>query len=331
MTITPVNEFDIVFISYDEPNADEHWYDLQEKCPWAVRSHGVWGSDAAHKAAARLCETDRIITVDADNVVDPEFFNLELDMSQVDPDDVISWAAKNEINGLVYGNGGIKCWPRHVIETMRTHEAAPQNDRRAQVDFCWNINYVQMNNVYSHVYNNGSPRQAWRAGFREGVKMTLEGGDTVERNRIKKIHRKNYQRLLVWQSVGLDVTNGLWAVYGSRLGCVMTNLRRDEWDWRNVRDFEWLNKFWDEEVAPKFEANDLTSDIEMCERTGYSWDERLLLAQTLALGEELRHDLGLEIADLDTVGSEFFKEVYINPARVAPMARETQVINEVNK
>jgi len=326
MTLIPINEFSIVFISYDEPNADEHWYDLLDKCPWAKRSHGVWGSDAAHKAAAKLCDTNRIITVDADNIVDPEFFNLELDIDRVGSDDVISWAAKNEINGLTYGNGGIKCWPKHVIENMKTHEAAPRNDKRAQVDFCWNINYVQMNNVYSHVYNNGSPLQAWRAGFREGVKMTLEGGDTVEKARLKKIHRKNYQRLLVWQSVGADAQNGLWAIYGARLGCAMTNLRRDEWDWKKVRDFEWLNNYWSEQVSPKFE--DVISD-DMCERTGYAWNRSALLDDIKTLGKELREGLGLELADLDETGSRFFKEVYINPARVHPMARETEVITSI--
>lgn len=327
MKMTPINEFDIVFISYDEPNADDNWYDLLDKCPWAVRSHGVKGSDAAHKAAARLCNTSRIITVDADNQVNPDFFNLEIDLSRVGDNDVISWAAKNEINGLVYGNGGIKCWPRHVIESMRTHEAAPAHDRRAQVDFCWNINYVQMNNVYSHVYNNASPLQAWRAGFREGVKMTLSDGDVVDREAVKRVHRKNYQRLLVWQSVGADVQNGLWAMYGARLGCAMTNLRRDEWDWRNVRDFEWLNSYWTETVAPTFKGSD--SYGEVCEKTGYVWREDLLRDHILTLGDELRTQLGLEITTLSPEASTFFKTVYINPARVHPMAREMDVVNEI--
>src|SRR6056300_1935963 len=101
-----INEFDIVYISYDEPNAEENYADLLEKCPWAKRSHGVWGSDAAHKAAAALSETPRFITVDADNIVNEEFFNIELDMDRVRDNDVISFAAKNIINGLVYGNGG---------------------------------------------------------------------------------------------------------------------------------------------------------------------------------------------------------------------------------
>jgi hypothetical protein len=37
----PITEFDVVFISYDEPNADQNYQDLLEKCPWALRSHGV--------------------------------------------------------------------------------------------------------------------------------------------------------------------------------------------------------------------------------------------------------------------------------------------------
>ena len=331
MTLVPISEFDIVYISYDEPNANENWQDLLDKCPWAVRSHGVYGSDAAHKAAAKLAETDRFITVDADNIVDPDFFNLELDMDRIGRNDVVSWAAKNEINGLVYGNGGIKCWPKHVVERMRTHEAAPENDVQAQVDFCWNINYVQMNNVYSHIYNNASPHQAWRAGFREGCKMTLENGNVVDKRDLKKIHRKNYQRLLVWQSVGADAKNGLWAIYGARLGCVMTNLRRDDWDWRNVRDFEWLNEFWAAEVAPQFAATATPNGgDQMCDKTGYTWNMYELEENILELGEQIETHLGLEIADLNNQGSRFFKEVYINPARVPPMVQETEVTNEID-
>ena len=77
-----INEFDIVFISYDEPNADENYNDLINKAPWAKRSHGVFGSDAAHKAAADMAETDRFITIDADNIVKEDFFGVEIDRSK---------------------------------------------------------------------------------------------------------------------------------------------------------------------------------------------------------------------------------------------------------
>lgn len=318
--LVSINEFDIVYISYDEPNADENYADLLEKCPWAKRSHGVWGSDAAHKAAAALSETERFITVDADNIVNDDFFNVELDMDKIAPSHVISFAAKNIVNGLVYGNGGIKMWPVDVVNNMRTHEAAPATDKRAQVDFCWNIQYIQMNNWYSWVHNNGSPLQAWRAGFREGVKMGLENGDVVDPNKLKHIFRENYRRLMVWMTVGEDVQNGLWAIYGARLGAYMTNITRHEWDWKNVRDFDWLSNYFNEELAPKFEGGD-----QLCPRTGMQWDITKLKNETLRLGDDLRGKLDLEIADIGASGSRFWKTVYRNPARLGPQIREEQV------
>ena len=84
-----INEFDIVYISYDEPkNAEQNYADLLDKCPWAKRSHGVWGSDAPHKVPAAMSETDRFITIDADNIVREDFFNVELDMSRIRETDV---------------------------------------------------------------------------------------------------------------------------------------------------------------------------------------------------------------------------------------------------
>lgn len=321
-----VNEFDIVFISYDEPNADENFADLLDKCPWAKRSHGVYGSDAAHKAAAELAETDRFITVDADNIVDAEFFNVEVDMQKIAPMDVISWAGKNEINGLVYGNGGIKCWPKQVVMNMKTHENADPNNKQAQVDFCWNINYVQMNNIYCNVMNNGSPLQAWRAGFREGVKMGLVDGDVIDPKNIKMVHDKNYKRLLTWMSVGEDVENGIWGVYGARLGCYMTQITREDWDWKNVRDFKWLTEFFETEVFPKFEV---AEGGELCSRTGMRWDYDKVKEASDELGVILRRELDLEIADLGKEGSRFFKSVYINPSRLGAQVREDQVIDSI--
>ena len=35
--------FDIIFISFDEPNADENWKLLKEIAPHAKRVHGVKG------------------------------------------------------------------------------------------------------------------------------------------------------------------------------------------------------------------------------------------------------------------------------------------------
>ena len=317
-----INEFDIVFISYDEPNADANYAHLLEICPWAMRSHGIWGSDAAHKAAAQMCESDRFITIDADNLVRPDFFNIEVDLKAVGPHDVISWAGRNQVNGLVYGNGGIKLWPKHVVMQMRTHEAAPEEDARAQVDFCWNIGYVQMNNVYCDVMNNGSPLQAWRAGFREGVKMTLDGGDVVDPKKLQNlVHSKNLARLFTWMSVGEDAINGIWAMYGARQGCHMTNIARKDWDWKLVRDFDWLTKFFNDEVFPQF----ADEQGEICPNTGMRWSLEKVRKASVDYGIEIKKHLNLPIADLDVDGSRFFKAVYTNPTRLEPLVREDQV------
>ena len=81
MTEFRVLDYDIIYLSYDEPNAEKNYADLCKKIPWAKRVHGVKGSDAAHKACAELSESDRFITVDGDNIINPDFltksFNLD--------------------------------------------------------------------------------------------------------------------------------------------------------------------------------------------------------------------------------------------------------------
>jgi hypothetical protein len=84
---------DIIFISYDEPNAELNYADLLNKAPWAKRVHGVKGSDAAHKAAAHLSETDWFITVDGDNQIYKKFLDLDLNLDQ-DKVKVFSWCGQ---------------------------------------------------------------------------------------------------------------------------------------------------------------------------------------------------------------------------------------------
>ena len=239
-----VIEFDVVFLSYDEPNADLHYADLCNKVPWAKRVHGVKGSDAAHKAAAELSDTDWFITVDADNIVDSNFFNLELDMT--DPTiQVYGWCGRNVINGLRYGNGGVKIWKKDFVLNMKTHEASDSD--RGQVDFCWEEGYKNFPRIYSDSIITGSPFQAWRAGFREGVKMTLLDGVKVPPQEIKeRIWWHNIHRLRMWSTVGMHEDHGQYAILGARMGTYMTNCT--DWDYVQVRDFDVLKTIYEEHV-----------------------------------------------------------------------------------
>jgi hypothetical protein len=261
-------EFDIVFLSYDEPNADKHYADLCNKVPWAKRVHGVKGSDAAHKAAAELSETDWVITVDADNIVDQKFFNLEIET--VDPKiQVYSWLARNKINGLLYGNGGLKIWRKDFILNMKTHEASDSD--RAQVDFCWEDGYVQFKECYSETDITGSPFQAWRAGFREGVKMTLLDGIKVPPQEIQEqIWWHNLHRLKMWSTVGSHVENGKYAVLGARMGNWMTNCT--DWNYIDVRDFEILKSIYEQNVNHATVENDIEDlGIKLQRQLGFNY------------------------------------------------------------
>ena len=299
-----VLDYDIIYLSYDEPNAEKNYNDLIKKIPWAKRVHGVKGSDAAHKACANISETDRFFTIDGDNIINEKFLSQEFDLfnhedvhwnKSVNLEDcVISWAAQNTINGLIYGNGGIKCWPKQKVLDMKTHENAEPDNSHAQVDFCWDMEYIQINSCYSEIMNNGSAKQAWRAGFREGVKMALDRGVKPSIEQFHRNHWKNLHRLYIWLMVGTDVENGMWAIYGARQGLVKTML--SDWDYINVRDFEYLENFWNSEVKDKLPEH-----------------------ESFELGKLIKNELGLPVSAelLNSDQSQFFKTVYQNPARLA--------------
>ena len=118
-----VQDCDLVFLSYDEPNCEENWADLISKVPWAKRVHGVRGPDKAHKECAKVAETERFVTIDGDSVINPKFIDQVLDFEDDVrlEDSVISWCGQNVVNGLMYGNGGLKWWPNEFVLNMKTH------------------------------------------------------------------------------------------------------------------------------------------------------------------------------------------------------------------
>ena len=291
---------DIIFLSYDEPNCEKNYADLCKKLPWAKRVHGVFGSDAAHKACADLSETEYFVTVDGDNIIDPSFLQVEIDLDElgVTEDYVFSWCGKVHVNGLMYGNGGLKMWTRKFVHNMKTHENSNPEDDKGLVEFCFDEKYHQFNKSYSESFTNASPFQAWRAGFREGVKMSLNEG--VRTEDIQGVWWQNYERLLIWCTVGADVENGWWSMLGAREGAYLTSCT--DWDFKNVRDFNYLTEYWKDNGYAEKTETDLADKFDM-------------------YGKELKEKYDLEIADLDSEGSKFFKRVYNNTPRITRKKR----------
>jgi hypothetical protein len=292
MTRINISQLDIVYLSYDEPNCELNWGHLQSICPRALRVHGVKGSDAAHKACAQLASTDRFVTIDGDNQLRPEFLAQEFQVDLDITNSVLSFAGLNSVNGLAYGNGGVKIWPQHVVEHMQTHEAGEGD---SAVDFCWALDYVLMPGVWSDVLINHAAHQAWRAGFREGVKLSLIGGQLVRDPQQWRtgIARNNLNRLTAWVNVGLDQAQGLWAILGARHGLYRTMLT--DWDWTQVQDFDHLDWIWETEIEGHPDP----------------------LALCASLGVSLRDGLGVAVAPepFNSLQSQWFKALNPMPPR----------------
>jgi len=238
-----ISELDCIFLSYKEPNADANFAYLRSFVPWAKRVDGIEGSDAAHKAAAAASDTERFILIDADNQPNPEFFNQQLRLDDRNRDCVFRWRAKNAINGLCYGNGGISSWTKDFVNNMRTHEATDGSNDTA-VEFCFDSRYWAMHDVWSTTYPNSSPQQAWQAGFREGVKLCLDRGRRPTPEEFETATWiGNRLNLVIWATVGADVEFGKWAILGARQGAYMT-MFDDTWDYTEVRDFKKLEILW---------------------------------------------------------------------------------------
>lgn len=284
-----IADLDCVYLSYDEPNKEKFWVEIKNQIPWAIRVDGVKGSDAAHKAAAAASSTDRFILIDGDNMPDFDFFKQSLYLTDRTANCVFRWRARNNINGLLYGNGGISCWTKDYINNMKTHEASDGRNETV-VEFCFDPLYMPLNNCYSTTFPNGSPLHAFRAGFREGVKMTLDRGRRVGVNEFRSMQsHKNIEYLNIWHSIGADVEHGHWATYGARLGTYMVMLMPN-WNYKEVQDFDALNRIFAEHNAKTF-----------VERKAYYQ----------MISDEIRNRLGMPVVDMNAQQSAFWKKYYV--------------------
>jgi hypothetical protein len=309
--IVDVADLDCIYLSYDEPQKEEFWLKVKNMVPWAKRVDGVKGSDAAHKAAGEVSDTERFILIDGDNMPNEEFFNIQLDFTDKDPiykKAQFRWKAINHINGLCYGNGGMSSWTKEYVANMKTHEHQTDGDVTRIADFCMDATdniYWAMWDCYSTTYPNYTPFQAWRAGFREGVKMVLNKGLVPTVDDFKEsVSDRNLNNLTVWHNVGADVENGIWAIYGARLGTYMTLLTN--WDAKNVQWFDNYIQMWEEQ------------------------EYRNPVTEAEIIGQVLKDKLGLPMCILDSEQSKFFKR-HLNSNRYnrGPLVREMDVIREI--
>jgi len=216
--------YDIVFISYNEPEAENNWQNLKARFPRAKRVDGVKGIHQAHIAAAKKCFTKMFWVVDADATVLEEF-NFTHKVDDYDLETVHVWRSKNPVNDLVYGYGGVKLLPRKLTLEMDL----------TKTDMTTSISqyFKAMPEVSNITSFNVDPFNTWKSAFRECAKLASK---TIDRQNEEETN----ERLKTWTTVGHDRPFGEYAVAGARAG--MEFGFSSSSDIFLINDFDWLHE-----------------------------------------------------------------------------------------
>jgi hypothetical protein len=194
--------YDVVFISYNEPNADENYQTLLNRCPRAKRVHGVKGIHNAHIEAAKLSSTPMFWVVDGDAVLE-ENFNFDLLLPHYDRDTVHVWQSRNPVNDLIYGYGGVKLLPTNL--TLAMDVSSPDMTTSISSKF------KAVQQVSNLTVFNTDPFTTWRSAFRECVKLSSKviAG---------QINAETQERLDTWCTTGKDNQYGEFSIAGALAG-----------------------------------------------------------------------------------------------------------------
>lgn len=221
--------FDIIFMSYEEPNAEEHWQAVKDKYPWTQRVHGVKGLVNAHRECAKLSRTEMYYHIEADNELTEEF-NPSFKPSKYDRDTVHVWRARNSVNNLVYGYSGIKLFPKKNVLAL---------DPNQVVDFTTSVSdkFKAVQIVGSTVYYDTDPYNTWKAAFRECAKLSAR---IIDRQKDKETS----ERLNTWCTVGVG-DYGDYSIAGAIDGCDYGKYSTAD-DMVKINDWEWLRNRFDD-------------------------------------------------------------------------------------
>lgn len=218
-------KYDIVFISYNEPTADENYEKLKVAFPRATRVHGIKGIHQAHIAAANSVYTDMFWVVDGDAII-TDGFNFDYEVSIYEKDIVHVWQSLNPINDLVYGYGGVKLLPRDL--TLNMDLSKPDMTTSISSKF------RAVKSISNITAFNTDPFNTWKSAFRECVKLASK---TIDR----QLNEETAYRLDVWCSTGKDKVFGEYSIAGAIAGKNYGFNNRDNIQaLSKINDFDWL-------------------------------------------------------------------------------------------
>lgn len=221
--VRPDTNFDVVFISYNESNAEENWQKVLNIFPNAQRVDKVKGIFEAHKQAATLATTDMFYVVDGDAAL-LEDYRFDYKPTVFDYNVVHLWTSRNPVNDLEYGYGGVKLFPRKLLLDAKTW----------RVDLTTGLGQLKLINQVSNITAfNTDPFNTWRSAFREAAKLASSNDPDAE------------QRLSIWCSQGHDRLYGEYALHGATIGRDYGQTNQYDIDkLKLINNYEWMkNEF----------------------------------------------------------------------------------------
>ena len=232
-------QLDVVFISYNEPNADANWQKVLSKAPNAKRVNGVKGIVAAHKQAASIVTTDMFYVVDGDAEL-ADYWDFKFQPNLFDRDCVHVWRSINPVNDLKYGYGGVKLFPTKLVIS-----ADPNN---TDMTTSLSDKFKLMPKISNTTAFNSDEFSTWRSAFRECAKLS---GKVLKRQQV----RETEKRLDIWCSLGKDKPFGKYAIAGAIAGRKFGEENQgNDRALQKVNDYDWLKSKFNENMLNNIDS-----------------------------------------------------------------------------
>ncbi len=215
-----VKPMDIVFISYDEPKAEQRFNKLKSKFPRAKWSKGVVGQTLAYMSAAMKSETDYFFAV-FPKIDIVEDFNFDFQPDRMKNPCHYIFDCYNEVIDCTYGHDGVILYNKQLV--METTKPG--------LDFTLSkpVTVVPVLSAINKL--DETPLLAWRTAFREVLKLKLQIPTVESRYRLKK-----------WTTLGKG-DNAQWVYLGAKDALQFIE---DKNDVRKSYDFDWIKNYFEE-------------------------------------------------------------------------------------
>ena len=220
---------DIVFLSYDEPNADVNFKRLKDRFPHATRVHGIKGIANAHIAAAKAANTRFFYVVDADAEVYADF-DFSYKPTEYEKDYVHIWSAFNPAIGTDYGYGGVKLFSKAFFKNVTS-----------QLDFSTSLtkDIKLMPQIACTTRFNSDELRAFRGAFREVSKLYV----TSTNKKLPEYQRDEArERLSLWLSPLKSCEYYEFVLSGAQAALTEVKERIENNDLMFINDHDLINK-----------------------------------------------------------------------------------------